>query len=134
MKSFENSKEVPIIEKVDYRVVPRAVFTEPDLASVGLTEVEAREAGHEVETSTSLFANNGRAKAISSAEGIVKLVADAETGVLLGGHILGPHADDLIHEVVIAMYKNGAFEALAKSIHVHPTLPEAIKNAAKGLR
>lgn len=123
-----------MIEKVGYRLVPRAVFTEPALASFGRTAVEAREAGHEVKTGTSLFANNGRAKAIGSTEGKAKLVADAENGLLLGGQILGPRADDLIHEVVITMYKNRTFEALMKSIHVHPTLPEAIKNAAKGLR
>jgi len=121
-------------KKVDYRVVPRAVFTEPALAGVGLTEAEARQAGYEVKVGTSPFAHSGRAKAIGQTEGMVKLVADARTGVLLGGHILGPHADDLIHEVVVAMYKNGTFESLVKSIHIHPTLPEAVKSAAKGLR
>ena len=121
-------------KKVDYRVVPRAIFTEPALASVGLTEAEARNAGHELKIGTSLFAHSGRAKAIGQTEGMVKLVADAKTGLLLGGHILGPHADDLIHEVVVAMYKDGTFESLTKSIHIHPTLSEAVKNAAKGLR
>jgi dihydrolipoamide dehydrogenase len=120
--------------EVDYRVVPRAVFTEPALASVGLTEAEARQAGYEVKTGTALFAHSGRAKAIGSTEGMVKLVADAKSGELLGGHILGPHADDLIHEVAVAMHNHGTFERLTKTIHVHPTLPEVIKNAAKGLR
>jgi dihydrolipoamide dehydrogenase len=65
---------------------------------------------------------------------MVKLVADDGTGELLGGHILGPRADDLIHEVVAAMYKNGSAMSIAKSIHVHPTLSEVVKRAAKALR
>jgi dihydrolipoamide dehydrogenase len=65
---------------------------------------------------------------------MVKLIADAETDELLGGHILGPRADDLIHEVAVAMHGRGTFERLSKTIHIHPTLAETVKNAAKGLR
>jgi pyruvate/2-oxoglutarate dehydrogenase complex dihydrolipoamide dehydrogenase (E3) component len=118
----------------DYRVVPRAVFTQPALASVGLTERLATEAGHEVKTGKATFKNLGRAKAIGETEGLIKLVADTQTGELLGGHILGPHADILIHQVVTAMYRNGTAESLYKSIHIHPTLSEAVKDAAKKLR
>lgn len=118
---------------VDYRVVPRAIFTDPALASVGITEEQACHAGFEVKVGTAFFAQSGRAKALSQTQGMVKLITDAKTGVLLGGHILGPHADDLIHEVVIAMYNHGTVESLAKSIHVHPTLPEVVKNAAKSI-
>lgn len=121
-------------KRVDYRVVPRAVFTEPTLASVGLTEQEARAAGHEVKTGQALFAHSGRAKAIGQTEGLVKLIADAESGALLGGHILGPHADILVHQVVTAMYNHGTAESIARSIHVHPTLSEVVKSAAKALR
>jgi pyruvate/2-oxoglutarate dehydrogenase complex dihydrolipoamide dehydrogenase (E3) component len=120
--------------EVDYRVVPRAVFTEPTLASVGLTEAEAKALGHDVRVGTADFAGSGRAKAIGLPVGMVKLVADDGTGELLGGHILGPRADDLIHEVVAAMYKNGSAMSIAKSIHVHPTLSEVVKRAAKALR
>jgi dihydrolipoamide dehydrogenase len=67
-------------------------------------------------------------------EGLLKFVADAKTGELLGGHILGPHADILIHEVVAAMYQHGTAESLYKSIHIHPTLSEMIKDVAKELR
>ncbi|VAW30001.1 hypothetical protein MNBD_CHLOROFLEXI01-3916, partial [hydrothermal vent metagenome] len=115
---------------VDYRVVPRAVFTEPALASVGLTEAEAIAAGHEVKTGKAYFEHSGRAKAIGETEGMLKFVADAETGELLGGHILGPHADILIHQVVTAMYDRGTAVSLYKSIHVHPTLSEMVKDAA----
>ncbi len=120
--------------EVDYRVVPRAVFTEPTLASVGLTEAEAKALGHDVGVGTADFAGSGRAKAIGLPVGMVKLVADDGTGELLGGHILGPRADDLIHEVVTATYKNGSATSIAKSIHVHPTLSEVVKRAAKALR
>ncbi len=119
---------------VDYRVVPRAVFTEPTLASVGLTEAEARARGHEVKVGVARFAHSGRAKAIGQTEGMIKLVARAGSGELLGGHILGPHADILIHEVVVAMYDRGTSQSLARSIHIHPTLSEVVKAAAKALR
>ena len=139
---------------VDYRIVPWAVFTEPALASVGVTEEQARLAGYEVKVGKALFAHSGRAKAIGQTEGLVKLVADAKTGELLGGHILGPHADILIHEVVslnergfssyavnavigvlngLIAALNTTAEAIAKSIHIHPTLPEVLKSAAKAL-
>lgn len=120
-------------KKVDYRVVPRAVFSEPAVASVGLTEQEARAAGHEVKVGKHLFAHTGRAKAIGQMEGFVKIVANAKTGEILGSHTLGAHADILIHEVVAAMYNHGTAEPIAKSIHIHPTLSEAVKSAAKAL-
>lgn len=120
-------------KKVDYRVVPRAVFCEPAVASVGLTEREARQAGYEVRVGKHLFAHSGRAKALGQTEGFVKIVADAKTGEILGAHILGAHADLLIHEVVAAMYNHGTAEPIAKSIHIHPTLSEAVKSAARAL-
>ncbi|MCH7496592.1 MAG: NAD(P)/FAD-dependent oxidoreductase [Candidatus Marinimicrobia bacterium] len=116
---------------VDYRVVPRAAFTEPALASVGLTEQQARDAGYDVKVGRELFAGYGRAKALAETEGLVKLVVDAATDEILGGHILGPHADLLIHEVAVAMHDHGAIERLTKTIHVHPTLSEVVKGAAK---
>jgi len=119
---------------VDYRVMPRAVFTQPTLASVGLTEAEAVAAEHEVKTGVAYFRHSGRAKAIGETEGMLKLVADVKTGELLGGHILGPHADMLIHQVITAMYNRGTAEALARSIHIHPTLSEMVKETAKQLR
>ncbi len=120
--------------EVDYRVVPRAVFTEPTLASVGLTEAEAKAEGRAVKVGMADFASSGRAKAIGLTQGMVKLVVDDDTGELLGGHILGPQADILIHQIVTAMYKKGTAESIAKSIHVHPTLSEVVKRAAKAAR
>ena len=119
---------------IDYRVVPRAVFTQPTLASVGLTEQEAIDAGYKVRTGVSYFKSSGRAKAIGEREGLLKFVADAKTGELLGGHILGPHADDLIHQVVVAMYNRGTAESIHRSIYIHPTLSEKVKETAKKLK
>ncbi len=119
---------------VDYRVVPRAAFTEPALASVGITEREARDAGNEVKIGIEHFADYGRAQAIGETEGLVKLVVDAKNNQILGGHILGPHADMLIHQVAIAMHDHGKLERLTKTIHMHPTLSEVVKGAAKAAR
>jgi pyruvate/2-oxoglutarate dehydrogenase complex dihydrolipoamide dehydrogenase (E3) component len=119
---------------IDYRVVPRAVFTQPTLASVGLTEQEAIDAGFNVRTGVSYFKGSGRAKAIGETEGLLKFVSDAKSGELLGGHILGPHADDLIHQVVVAMYNRGTAESIHRSIYIHPTLSEKVKETAKKLK
>lgn len=121
-------------KRVDYRVVPRAVFSEPALASVGLTEAEATKKGYDVKVGISYFKDSGRAKAIAQTEGLVKIVVDQKTEKILGGHILGPRADDLIHEVVTAMQGGGDLDLLTKSIHIHPTLSEQVKNAAKAAR
>lgn len=123
-----------LAKTVDYRVVPRAVFTEPALASVGLTEAQAQDAGYEVKIGVEHFAEYGRAQAILETEGLVKLVVDAKNNEILGGHILGPHADMLIHQVAIAMHDHGKLERLTKTIHVHPTLSEVVKGAAKAAR
>lgn len=119
---------------VDYRVVPRAVFSEPALASVGITEEAALATGRDIKIGKSYFRNSGRAKAIEQREGIAKIIVDAETQVILGAHVLGAHADILIHEVVTAMHGEGAGSQLSKSIHIHPTLSELIKDAAKAAR
>ncbi len=95
---------------------------------------EAIEAGYDVRTALSYFESSGRAKAIGETEGLLKFVADAKTGELLGGHILGPHADDLIHQVVVAMYNRGTAESIHRSITIHPTLSEKVKETAKKLK
>lgn len=119
--------------KADHRVVPRAVFTSPALASVGLTEDDARAEGHEVKTGIFPFAWSGKAKAIGDTRGKIKVVVNAENDEILGFHILGPDGDNLIHEAVVAMYDHGTVEPITKSIHIHPTLAEAVKSAAKGV-
>jgi len=119
--------------RVDYRVVPRAIFSDPTLAAVGLTEAEARARGHQV-TVGSVPADGARAKAIGDRRGRLKAVVDGETGEILGFHILAPHGDTLLHEAVAAMHDRGGIERISKSIHVHPTLSEMVKAAAKAAR
>lgn len=118
---------------VDYRVVPRAIFSDPTLAAVGLTEAEAREQSYDVAVS-SVPADGARAKAIGDRRGRLKAVVNGPTGEILGFHVLAPHGDDLLHEAVAAMHDHGAIERISKSIHVHPTLSEMVKAAAKAAR
>ncbi len=118
---------------MDYKVVPACVFSIPEVASVGLKEKEAREAGFEIKVSKFPFTANGRAVAMGETEGIVKIVADAKQGTLLGMHVMGPHADDLIHEAAIALKLGAKASDIAHLIHAHPTLPETVMEAAHGV-
>ncbi len=120
-------------KEVDYRVVPRAIFSDPTLAAVGLTEAEARESGHDVAVGT-VRADGARAKTIGDPRGLLKAVVDRESRQILGFHILAPHGDDLLHEAVAAMHGNGRIDRISKSIHAHPTLSEMVKGAARAAR
>jgi len=120
-------------KRVDYRVVPRAIFTDPTLAAVGLTEGEARAQGYDVAVG-SVPADGARAKAIGDRRGRLKAVVNRPNGEILGFHILAPHADILLHEAVAAMHGHGGIERISKSIHIHPTLSEMVKGAAKAAR
>jgi dihydrolipoamide dehydrogenase len=113
----------------DGRVMPLAVFTDPEFASVGLTEDEARERDGQVRVGTFTFQANGRALTIDSPEGLVKIVSDRDDR-LLGAHILGPGASDLLAEATLAMARGIPVAALAETIHIHPTLSEAVMEAA----
>jgi dihydrolipoamide dehydrogenase len=115
---------------VDYPTIPAVVYTHPELAQVGLTEEDAVAKGHEVRVGKFPFSANGRARAMGEPEGQVKIVADAKTDRVLGVHILGAHASDMIHEAVAAMTYRASSEDIARSNHAHPTLCEAIKEAA----
>lgn len=115
------------------RHVPHAVFTDPSVGRVGLTEKQAREQGHEVAVGRSEYAEQGKPKALGEPEGFVKIVFDAETNELLGCHIVGENGADIVHEVVIAMELGGTAEDIADTIHIHPTLPEVMNAAAGGV-
>jgi dihydrolipoamide dehydrogenase len=115
---------------VDYHTVPAVVYTHPELAQVGYTEDDAKAAGHEVRIGKFPFSANGRARAMGETDGQVKIIADAKTDRVLGVHILGAHASDMIHEAVAAMTFHASSEDIARSNHAHPTLCEAIKEAA----
>ncbi len=119
--------------EVDYRVVPRAIFSDPALAAVGLTEEEARERGYDVAVGTAR-ADGARAKAMGDRRGLLKAVVNKPDGEILGFHILALHGDDLLHEAVAAMHGRGSIERISKSIHVHPTLSEMVKSAARAAK
>ena len=117
----------------DYRVVPRVTFCDPEVASVGLTERQARETGFEVRTSVLRFEDNERALIDGNPFGMVKLVADARTSMLLGGHIVGEEAGAMIHEVVAVMAGRVPPRRIGEAIHAYPTLSESVKGALQGL-
>jgi pyruvate/2-oxoglutarate dehydrogenase complex dihydrolipoamide dehydrogenase (E3) component len=117
----------------DYRVVPRVTFTDPEVASVGLTEDEARRAGLEVRTVLSRLSDNERTHIDGGTDGIVKLVADARSGELLGGHVVGEEAGAMIHEIVAAMAARAPAAAVGEAIHAYPTLSESVRGAFRKL-
>ena len=119
---------------VDHRSVPNVIFTRPEVASVGLTEAQARAQVGEIKTTQFPFSANPRARILSEAEGTVRLVCEASTGRVLGVHILGPRATDLIAEGALAVQVGATADDLAWTTHGHPTLPEAILEAALGFR
>ena len=110
--------------------VPVGVFTEPEAAAIGITEAQAKEKGYTVKVGKFPFRGLGRAHATGSTDGFVKVVADAATGKLLGIHMVGHNAMDLLGEASLAMSSNSSLEDLAHAVHVHPTLTEAIGEAA----
>ncbi len=115
------------------RQVPYAIFTDPEIAAVGLTEDTARAAGHHVKIGRYPFSRVVRARAIGETDGFIKIIADAETDRLLGAQIIGPHAGELIHEVVVALDVGATYGQVARSLHIHPTLSEGINSAAGGV-
>ncbi|MCB0342798.1 MAG: dihydrolipoyl dehydrogenase [Pseudobdellovibrionaceae bacterium] len=115
---------------VNYETVPSVIYTWPEFASVGKTEEELKAAGVSFNVGTFPFTANGRAKALGHTEGQVKILADKTTDRILGAHIVGPRASDLLGELVVAMEFAGSSEDVALSFHAHPTLSEVIREAA----
>ena len=115
---------------VNYDVIPSVIYTHPEVASVGQTEEQLKEAGRDYKVGKFSFMGNGRAKANFAADGFVKILADTTTDRILGAHIIGPMAGDLIHEVCVAMEFGAAAEDLARTCHAHPTYSEAVREAA----
>jgi dihydrolipoamide dehydrogenase len=117
-------------EVMDYRVVPGAIFTHPEVAAVGLTEAQAREQGLPVKVASVLFRSVGKAQVLDELAGEARLVAHAATGVLLGAHLIGAHATELIPEATLAVRQGLTVDDLAAAIHAHPTLAEVLHEAA----
>lgn len=118
---------------ISYMAIPNVVYTQPEVAAVGLTEQEAKGMGLTVKTASFPFKINSRAKCTGEEEGLVKIVADAQTDTLLGIHILGAHASEIIAEAVVALEQKMTTTELANTPHAHPTLSETVKEAALAL-
>jgi len=115
---------------LNYDAIPWVIYTDPEIAWVGRTEQALKTAGIPYKVGSFPFAANGRAKAMDAANGMIKILAHAETDALLGCHIIGPFASELIQEAVLAMEFHASSEDLARTIHAHPTLYEAMHEAA----
>lgn len=118
---------------IDYRAVPQCIFSSPPVASVGLTEKEAIAQGYQIRIGRFPFAANGMATILGERRGLVKIIAEQKCGQILGVHIIGPHAPCLISEAAIAMKLESTYEDIIKTMHAHPTLSEALWEAALGV-
>lgn len=117
----------------DYRMMPRATFCQPQVASFGLTEQQAKDEGYDVKTATFPFSANGKAQGLGDAVGFVKLVSDTKYGELLGGHLIGPDVSELLPELTLAQKWDLTVNELARNVHTHPTLSEALQESIHGL-
>jgi dihydrolipoyl dehydrogenase len=118
---------------IDYRMVPRATYCQPQIASFGYTEEQAREAGYDVQVAKFPFTANGKSHGLGDARGFVKLLSDKKYGELLGGHLIGPDVTELLPELTLAQQWDLTVHEVARNIHAHPTLGEAVKEAVHGL-
>jgi dihydrolipoyl dehydrogenase len=128
----ETIAEVETME-IDYVMVPKATYCQPQIASFGYTEEQAKERGHEVKVAKFPFQANGKAHGLGDAGGFVKLVADAEYGELLGAHLIGPDVTELLPELTLAQKWDLTATEAARNIHAHPTLGEALQEAIHGI-
>ncbi|MBC7307275.1 MAG: dihydrolipoyl dehydrogenase, partial [Dietzia sp.] len=117
----------------DYRMMPRATFCQPQVASFGLTEAQARDEGYDVKVAKFPYSANGKAQGLGHAVGFVKIVADATHGELIGGHLIGPDVSELLPELTLAQMWDLTAEDVARNVHTHPTLSEAMKEAVEGI-
>ena len=115
---------------MNYDAIPWVIYTDPEIAWVGQTEEQLKEAGIPYNAGSFPFAPNGRAKALGSTDGLVKILAHKETDRILGVHMIGPRVSELIAEVAVAVEFGASAEDIARSCHAHPTLAEVVKEAA----
>jgi dihydrolipoamide dehydrogenase len=120
-------------EEYDARCVPAVIFTSPEMASVGWSEAEAEKNGRKIKVGQFPFAASARATSLRETEGFVKMVVDAETDEVLGVHMVGPDVTELIAEAALAIEMGATAEDVARTIHAHPTLPEAVMEAAESV-
>jgi len=121
------------IPKLDYDAMPRCTYTQPQIGSMGLTEAQAKEKGYKVKVSKYPFRAVGKAIALGHYEGFVKIVADEKYGEILGLHMIGPEVTELLPEFVLAKSAELTADQIANAVHAHPTLSEALMEAAHGI-
>ncbi len=126
----ENIAGVETVQ-LDYAMMPHATYCQPQIASFGLTEAQAKEKGHEVKVVRFPFQANGKALGLGDYNGFVKLVTDAKYGEILGAHLIGPEVTELLPELTIAQRMELTVEEIARNVHAHPTLSETLKGAAE---
>lgn len=119
--------------ELDYVMIPRATYCQPQIASFGYTEAQAREVGYDVKVAKFPFTANGKAQGLGDATGFVKLISDAKYGELIGGHLIGPDVTELLPELTLAQQWDLTVHEVARNVHAHPTLGEAVKEAVHGL-
>ncbi len=118
---------------MNYDMIPRATYCQPQIGSFGYTEQQAKDKGYEIKTAKFPFTANGKAHGLGEATGFVKLVADAKYGEILGLHMIGPEVTELLPELVLAQQWDLTAEEVARTVHAHPTLSEALKEVAHGI-
>jgi dihydrolipoamide dehydrogenase len=118
------------VRPLDYDRMPSCTYCDPEIGSVGLTEAEARTRGHDVRVASFPFSALGRARIAGEVEGFVKIVGEAAHDQLLGVHIVGPRATELVAEAAVALRLEATVEDLVRTVHAHPTLSEAVGEAA----
>ncbi|OLT46915.1 dihydrolipoyl dehydrogenase [Saccharomonospora sp. CUA-673] len=119
--------------ELDFRMIPRATYCQPQIASFGLTEQQARDAGHDIQVQKFPFTANGKAHGLADPVGFVKIVADSEHGEFLGAHLIGPEVTELLPELTLAQQWDLTIHEVGRNVHAHPTLGEAVKEAVHGL-
>jgi dihydrolipoamide dehydrogenase len=122
------------VRPINLRLVPNCTYCDPEVASVGLTEAKAREAGYDVKVGKFPFSASGKARILGEEEGFVKIVSESKYDEILGVHIIGPHATELIAEACVAMQLESTAEELGRTMHAHPTVSEAVMEAAENVQ
>jgi dihydrolipoamide dehydrogenase len=121
------------VEPINHRLVPNCTYCDPEVASVGLTEAKAKEEGYDVKVGKFPFSASGKARILGETDGFVKIVSEKKYDEILGVHIIGPHATELLAEACVAMQLESTADELGRTIHAHPTVSESVMEAAEGV-
>ena len=131
-ETIAGAETVPIPDE-RYKFMPRCIYCHPQVASLGMTEAQAREAGYEIKVGKFPFMPNGKAQALNERVGFIKILADAKYGEILGAHMVGPDVTELLPEISLAQFMEITPAEIARNVHAHPTLSEVIMEAAHGV-